>query len=146
MVIDPVRVRLWLAYASRTHTESTLGEAGFDWLGARGDVCWLNTLATRLRLALCGRLELGYQRGEGLPGVDLSETHDKGAPWVASGALAGLGLDLAESWRLEILVGPEFPLYRERFTFRRSDGEQDVIYRTPGAGWVASTGVTYVLP
>ncbi|HTM45149.1 MAG TPA: hypothetical protein VL137_09360, partial [Polyangiaceae bacterium] len=143
--LSALSVRLWLGYALGQTTHSNTGSAHFDWLGTREEICALSGTHRSLRLGLCGTVELGYLQAKGQSSTSIS-ARSKGTPWLAPGLGVAVRQPLSGGpWRLEFWAGLEFPLTRERFAFRRSDGTLETIHRVPWAGWGSSIGVGYAL-
>lgn len=139
-------VRFSLGYGTSLKAESSVGRAHFDWLGGRADACTRSGPPGTLRVGLCAGFELGYLRGSGQPIGVGSVERSAGVPWLAPGLTAELQLPLSARWRVELNAGAQLPLYREKFIFRRADGSNERIHEVPGAGWLGSLGVAYLLP
>lgn len=139
-------VRLSLGYGTSLQAETSVGQAHFEWLGARADACTRSTGSGTLRVGLCAGFEFGYLRGSGQPVGVGGARRSAGVPWLAPGLTAELQVPLSARWRMELNAGAQLPLYREKFIFRRADGSDERIHEIPGAGWLGSLGVAYLLP
>jgi hypothetical protein len=80
----------------------------------------------------CFATNLGYFRGEGVPGAGVAEPHSSGIFWADVLLIGRVGLELGHFIALEAQGDLEFPLVRHTFVFRDPNGGPPVtVYAIP---------------
>jgi hypothetical protein len=128
-----VRPQLLLALAGvfgYDRAEIMSGAARFVWMTGRPTACWL-PLRGRIELAACGHVEAGLIRATGQH-IVLGQSISRA--WWATGVHLDAQYRINHSNFIELQVGTEIPLQRDRYLFQPST---TIHQAAVVVGWVA---------
>lgn len=122
-----------LAQSSLVKTDS--GDARFQLVTARLDLCGIQGRFAKLSVRACAQLDGGALRGRGL---DALNQRDQYMPWLGLGLGARLELALVDRLGLELLGGGRGLIVHDRFAF--SPGT--IIHEVPVIAWNFGGGLS----